>query len=109
MLLGAYSVIDTFSLRPFYNILFIFSAKAMYLPKRMIVTYVTVPSMALKTPKRFLHRRPPMRTLKRVDKSEYSDNNPAKSDINTANGKENGETNDLVGAVHYKRSTDREL
>lgn len=49
-----------------------------------------------------------MKTSERVEESAYGDDSGNGRDTNTASGDEKEETNDTVGVVRYKHSTDSE-
>lgn len=73
-----------------------------------MVAYATDPPMAVMTRQFSPHQRRQTNTRDRVGKFAPIDLNSAKSNMDTANGAQMGETSDTAGAVHYKPSSNRE-
>lgn len=67
------------------------------------------PTVANGDPKTSLHEQTDIRASTRVKKFARSNANSAESDTSAVNGKEKEETIDIVGALHYKPSTNKEL
>lgn len=107
MMFAAYDITDTLQLHPFYILLSNFSAKAMYLSKKMVPVYATDAPAAMMTPRSSPYQQFSTGIPKRVDNLTHSDANLAECDDDTTNDKEENVTNDKVGAFHYKHSTHR--
>lgn len=108
MLPAAYDDTETLPWPPFHILQSCFYAKAMHLPKQMVVKYATDPPTAVKTTKPSPHQQHLTNTPKRVGKSTQSEASSAGSDTETTNGEEKGANNSIAAAVHYNHATDRE-
>lgn len=77
----------------------------MHLLKRKVISYVTDQSMVSSFSQ---HQQLPMKSANRVDICTHCNANPAERDTDNANGEEKIVSNDILAAVHYKLSTNKE-
>lgn len=100
LLSAAYGVMDALPAQLFNIPLSNVFAEANVLPKRMAVAYTTNPPTTVKTSRFSLHQQTLMGTSKGVDNSAHGGANSAGSDAITADCREKGEADDIVGAVY---------
>lgn len=74
----------------------------------MVAAYAADPPKAVMIPRFSPHQQPPARTSMRVDRSGHSNANFVESDTSTTGSKKVVVTNDIVEAIHYEPSNDRE-